>query len=108
MIRSNVTWVWPTVASCQRLFHVLDPNAHGPPVRLELFDLCQLHDSTSDIAQPLGRKVRARNVLYERPKVDPRVLLGVPIRCWICIRCAREDGKEREQHLRSEWLTPAE
>ena len=64
----------------RRAVHVVHPDAHSPPVSLELFDLGKLHHRLSDIAEPLSRQVRARNVLDEGGEVDTRILLGIAIR----------------------------
>lgn len=55
-----------------------------PSMRFELLDLGELHDGASDISQPLGREVRARDVLDEGPEIDTRVLLGIPIGGFVC------------------------
>ena len=52
-------------------------------MRLKLLHLGQLHDGASDVPQPLGRQVRAGDVLDEGPEVDAGVLLRVAVR-----RCA--------------------
>lgn len=62
-----------------RTVHVVDANAHSPPVSFQLLDLGELHDGLSHIPQPLRRQVRARDVLDERAQVDARVLLRIAV-----------------------------
>ena len=45
--------------------HVRQPNANGSSMGLQLFDLCQLHDRTTHILQPLLSEVGAGDMLRE-------------------------------------------
>ena len=88
-VTSNPAWnpVPPTPTPLlyyrSRRLQGAEPDADGPPVRLKLLHLGQLHDRAPDVPQPLGRQVRAGDVLDEGPEVDARVLLSVAVR-----RCA--------------------
>lgn len=63
------------------LVHPLQPNPNCPSVRLQLLNLCQLHNRPAHIPQTLGRQIGAGNVLDVRPQVHTRVLLGIAICC---------------------------
>lgn len=52
------------------LVHVLHANFNGASVGLELLDLGELHDCLANVAQTLGCKVGAGDVLDVGAEVD--------------------------------------
>ena len=58
-----------------------NPDTHGPFVRLEAFNACQLFNSLRQPVQAIGCQLGTGDVFEERAQVDPRVLLRIAVGC---------------------------